>query len=168
MQLIRLLPILALASCASSLDRTSNDLWHVRIESVNLAREEFQVFEGALQRTRRFFVVDRSDGLKAIKAEREFQATEQTIGPNINKAFHGAGAVLKASSLCQMRQGFLGASHFARCQQTITLVGPNGMLLHSATAIVDGPDGFGIPEWDTVLEQFLGSIKAQDLVISRK
>jgi len=160
-----LILLTTLSACATSFDRQHSPLLRVRIAKTNLAQEEVFVLQSGLQQSQRFFLLDRDQGLKEIELEKDFQklSVPEKKRYMLRQTYEGAGAILKASSFCSMRQSLLTGSLFARCQQTLSLIGPDSLHLHSATATVDS-SGLEPPTWDVTIERFLKTLKRPESV----
>lgn len=163
---------LVLASCSSNIKRTrySDKNMRVMIDPDSISIENYVRIQKALVENGAFAIIDRSNGMNAIKKEQErLHRNEVDRFADREKWAHwgrlyGVGAIVVAHDQCYNKSSFWNPQQVVRkCDQFLTLIDANtGEVIVAvegkgeAPAVVEGGVPI-VPSWDEITEKLVNA-----------
>lgn len=163
------LALIDLCSCSSQQPRTkwTDPQMRVMIDPESIDVKNFVRIQQALVRTRRFFVVDRGKGFKAVVNEQNLEHVSEPdrFGDQEKYArmakLYGVGGIITANIQCGMTHSYLWGDKM-KCVQYLALV--NAVTAEVVAAIeqdAEAVSGFNThvalgPSWDEAVDKLMG------------
>lgn len=144
--------------CATSRTRHTDPIMRVTVDADSLPREAYVRLQKDLFKSRRFIVVDRAAGFRAIAKEQEIEHTTTRFGANEKYALwskmYGVGGIFVGTEQCKLVKGMFHHP-YAECVQTLTLMNATTgevMAVGEATEDSDGPIE---PSWKNAVAEVI-------------
>jgi len=163
MNLLRLIPLLTICACSSTVPRTksSDKSMRIMVDPASVDVPNHVRLQNALVNSGKWIVVDRRAGLNAIKKEQEelHRNASERYEDKAKYAqwgkLYGIGSVAVGHSQCRNLDGLWGVYH--RCKQTLELVDSNtGEVIVSVSGEEDAKYGES-PEWTKTVDKLDGA-----------
>jgi hypothetical protein len=154
-KVILVLVALGMVGCASA-PRTkwTDKTMRVMIDPESIDAQNYVKIQYSLVASGKWIVVDRKDGLRAIKHEQDMlHRTESDRYDDREKyamwgKLYGVGGVIVAHSQCQRRDGFF-PGQYNRCRQNLAIMDTNnGEVIAVSEARADSDAWNEMPDWE--------------------
>jgi hypothetical protein len=155
---ILILGVLGLTGCSTERVRTkwTDPAGRVMVDPRSVSAEDYVSIVTALTQSGKWFVVDRSNGLRAIKAEQEMLHRNEVDRFDDQEKYalwgklYGVGAVVVGTKKCRSFRGF--TKDWTQCLQFLSIIDANsGEVIAAAKKDVESND-MSYPEWDDTVE----------------
>lgn len=142
--------------CASSpRNKWTDPVGRILIDPDSISAEHYVLIQRALVDSGKWFVVDRSKGYKAIKAEQERLHRDESDRFDDREKFSrwgklfGVGGVIVASAQCKKEQGWLIGRWYNHCRQFLSLIDTNtGEVIAAVENEAESKEAEFYPPWD--------------------
>lgn len=146
---------LGLVGCATPRTKWTDKTMRVMIDPDSIEAEHHVLIQRALVESGKWYVVDRSKGFKAIKAEQERNhRTEEDRYADREKWSHwgklyGVGGIVVASAQCKKEQGWFIGRWYQVCRQFLSIVDSNtGEVITAIETKAESDEADFYPQWD--------------------
>ena len=148
--------VIILAGCASTpRNKFTDKNMRILLDPDSIEAAQDVMIQKALVDSGKWFVVDRSNGFKAIKTEQErLHRTEDDRYDDREKFAHwgklyGVGGIVVANAQCKKEQGWLIGRWYQVCRQYLSIVDANtGEVITAIENSAESSDAEFYPKWD--------------------
>lgn len=145
-----------LVGCAST-PRTkwTDPVGRVLIDPDSISPEHYVLIQRSLVESGKWFVVDRSKGYKAVKAEQERLHRDEGERFDDREKFarwgklYGVGGIVVASAQCRKEQGWLIGNWYNHCRQFLSIIDAvTGEVIAAIENTAESAEADFYPPWD--------------------